>query len=114
MFSSLNARDQVSHSYKTTGKIIDFYILIFIFVKSDLKKMPEISLHLDKEIVLFVIYDLFSHAVSNPDYIALNNEMTMESEWGGMWKEAVLQSFEVLSWNLFGVTENNHENPQPE
>jgi hypothetical protein len=27
-------RDQVSHSYKTTGKIIVLYILIFVFVDS--------------------------------------------------------------------------------
>jgi hypothetical protein len=27
--SSLNARDQVTHPYRTTGKIIVFYILIF-------------------------------------------------------------------------------------
>jgi hypothetical protein len=30
--SSLNVRDQVSHQYKTTGKIIDLYILIFTFL----------------------------------------------------------------------------------
>jgi hypothetical protein len=28
----LNARDQVSHPYKTTGKIIILYILIFTFL----------------------------------------------------------------------------------
>jgi hypothetical protein len=28
--SSLNVRDQVSHPYKTTGKIIALYILIFM------------------------------------------------------------------------------------
>jgi hypothetical protein len=30
--SSLNVRDQVSHPYKTTGKTIVLYILIFIFL----------------------------------------------------------------------------------
>jgi hypothetical protein len=30
-------RDQVSHPYKTTGKIIVMYILIFIFVDSQLE-----------------------------------------------------------------------------
>jgi hypothetical protein len=30
--SSLSVRDQVSHPYKTTGKIIILYILIFIFL----------------------------------------------------------------------------------
>jgi hypothetical protein len=29
---SLDVRDQVSHPYKTTGKIIVLYILIFIFL----------------------------------------------------------------------------------
>jgi hypothetical protein len=29
--SSLNVRDQVSHPYRTTGKIIVLYILIFTF-----------------------------------------------------------------------------------
>jgi hypothetical protein len=32
--SSLNARDKVSHPYRTTGKIIVLYILIFIFLYS--------------------------------------------------------------------------------
>jgi hypothetical protein len=32
--SSFNVRDQVSHPYKTTGKIIVFYILIFTFLDS--------------------------------------------------------------------------------
>jgi hypothetical protein len=32
--SSLNVRDQVSHPYRTTGKIIVLYILIFKFFDS--------------------------------------------------------------------------------
>jgi hypothetical protein len=32
--TSLNVRDQVSHPYKTTGKIKVFYILIFTFLDS--------------------------------------------------------------------------------
>jgi hypothetical protein len=32
LHSSLNVGDQVSHPYKTTGKIIVLYILFFIFL----------------------------------------------------------------------------------
>jgi len=35
--SSLNVNDQVSHPYKTTGKIIVLYILIFKFLDSILE-----------------------------------------------------------------------------
>ena len=34
--SSLNVSDQVSHPYKTAGKIVGLYILIFIFLGSQL------------------------------------------------------------------------------
>ena len=36
--SSINVSDQVSHPYKTTGKIIVLYILIFIFLESKLEE----------------------------------------------------------------------------
>jgi phosphate starvation-inducible membrane PsiE len=35
--SSLNVSDQVSHPYKTTGKIIVLYILIYIFLIANCK-----------------------------------------------------------------------------
>ena len=35
--TSVNVSDQVSHPYKTTGKIIVLYILIFIFLDSQLE-----------------------------------------------------------------------------
>jgi hypothetical protein len=35
--SSLNVRDQVSHPYKTAGRIIVLYILIFLFLDSKLE-----------------------------------------------------------------------------
>ena len=34
--SSLNVNDQVSHPYKTTGRILVLYILIFVFLDSSL------------------------------------------------------------------------------
>jgi hypothetical protein len=38
MCSSLNERDVVSHPYKTTGKIIVFFVLIFAFLDSRREK----------------------------------------------------------------------------
>jgi hypothetical protein len=35
--SSLNVRDQVAHQHKITGKIIILYVLIFVFVDSNLE-----------------------------------------------------------------------------
>jgi hypothetical protein len=37
LFSSLNVKDQVSHPYRTTGKIILLYILILTFSTADKK-----------------------------------------------------------------------------
>ena len=37
LHSSLDVSDQVSHPYKTTGKIIVLYILIFIFLGNKLE-----------------------------------------------------------------------------
>jgi hypothetical protein len=37
LFSNLNVRDQVSRPYRTTGKIVVFYILILMFSTSDEK-----------------------------------------------------------------------------
>jgi hypothetical protein len=36
--SSLNVRDQASHKYKTSCKMIVLYILIFTFLYRDIKK----------------------------------------------------------------------------
>jgi hypothetical protein len=33
-------RDQVSHPYRTTGKIIVLYTLIFVFLDSNLEDKP--------------------------------------------------------------------------
>jgi hypothetical protein len=44
--SSLNVSDQVSHSYKTTGKILVLYTVIFQFLDSKLEdSVPNDSMH---------------------------------------------------------------------
>jgi hypothetical protein len=42
--SSLSVRDQVSHPFQTTGKIIVLYILIFVFLDSKLDTLIIIKL----------------------------------------------------------------------
>jgi len=37
LYSSQNVRDQVQHPRKTTGKILDLYILIFVFLDGELE-----------------------------------------------------------------------------
>jgi len=44
--SSRNVNEQVSHPYKTTGKIIFLYILIFKFLDSNLE---------DKSLVILIL-----------------------------------------------------------
>jgi hypothetical protein len=46
--SSLNVRVQVSHSYKTTGKIIVLYILIFAFNLKPGKTLNEVTVEVVK------------------------------------------------------------------
>lgn len=36
----------------------------------------------------------------------------VNSEMGGMWKEAVMAHFELLCWHMPGRTEENHKLPQ--
>jgi hypothetical protein len=63
--SSLNVRDQVSHPYRTTGKIIVLYIQIFTFLHSKrdykiikiiftpLARRPGLDSHQGQEIFLY-------------------------------------------------------------
>jgi len=39
LYSSHNVRDQVQHPRKIRGKIVDLFVLIFVFLKANLKKI---------------------------------------------------------------------------
>jgi hypothetical protein len=36
----------------------------------------------------------------------------MNNELEGIWKEAVVALFKLLSWHLFGMTKEKHDNAQ--
>jgi hypothetical protein len=54
----------------------------------------------------FIYLCLFNDAVSNPDYVASNELMIVNTELERMWKETVM----MLSWDLPLETEENHDN----
>jgi hypothetical protein len=61
-----------------------------------------------KEVIyLFLVY-LTTLSVS--EYMASNERLIVNNELEMMWKEAVVAFFKLLSWNLPGGTEVNHEN----
>jgi hypothetical protein len=66
-----------------------------------------------KRIIYFV---LISHsingAVSNPDYVQLNDSMIVDNQLERIWKEAIDTYFKVLSQHLHGVTEEDYKTPQ--
>jgi hypothetical protein len=65
----LNVRDQVSHPYRTTGKIIVSYILIFAFLDTERK---------------FNIHKLFNSMFENPTAREGYSLISVESTQSGL------------------------------
>lgn len=61
--------------------------------------------------LIFISVLQFDTALSKLDYIILNDWMTVNNEFKWMWKLAVVALFDVISWNICGGIQENHEKP---
>jgi hypothetical protein len=68
--SSFNVRDQASHPYRTTGKIIVLYILIFTFLGSSREDKKLYSVSFERPLIKFQWWYTFAHIeiiIQNPN-----------------------------------------------